>query len=151
MNEDKLPETVRMLVDRMQTHPNEFVNEYWDPVAFNPWEREPFEDVRWSNVIRGMMTTGKEILFDDEEINFFKFHYKQLLRSRISECVVKELVGGEREKEIEFKEKQMELPYTTTFSNNIANLSRAQREEQLKWLRESYEAYEANKNKGMLG
>lgn len=111
MDEDKLPATLRMLVDRMKEHPKEFVNSDWNPISFNAWEKEPFEDVRWGNLIRAMLTSGRELMFDDEEVDYIKFHYKQLLRQQIDGCIVKELIGGEKEKEIDFKERQMDLPY----------------------------------------
>jgi hypothetical protein len=113
MEDKKLPDMLRMLVDRMWEHPDEFINPDWDPIQFNAWAREPFENVRWGNLIRAVMTTGKEIMFDEEEIEFIKLNYKELLRKQIEACIVKELVGGEREKEIGFANKQMNLPYTT--------------------------------------
>lgn len=113
MDENKLPDTLRMLVDRMWEHPEEFVNPGWDPVAYSAWEKEPFEDVRWGNLMRAFMTTGKDILFDEEEIETVMLNYKEILRKQIDACIVKELVGGEREKELNFQSRQMELPYVS--------------------------------------
>ncbi len=121
MEDKKLPDMLRMLVDRMWEHPQEFINPDWDPIRFNAWEKEPFEDVRWGNLIRAVMTTGKEIIFDEEEIEFIKLNYKELLRKQMEECIVKELVGGTREKELDFKNKQMNLPYAT-FTTSLGKL-----------------------------
>jgi len=117
MDDNKLPEMLRMLVARMQEYPQEFVHPDWDPIQFNAWEKEPFEQVRWGNLIRAFMTTGKEIMFDEEEIEFIKLNYKEVLRKQMEACIVKELVGGEREKKVDFANKQMNLPYTTTFTS----------------------------------
>lgn len=113
MSDNKLSNTLRMLIDRMWEHPEEFVHPNWDPVQFGAWEKEPFEDVRWGNVIRACVTSGKDILFDEEEIETIMLNYKEILRKQIDACIVKELVGGTRENEIKFQEKQMELPYVS--------------------------------------
>jgi hypothetical protein len=57
------------------------------------------------------MTTGKELIFSDEEIEHIRDCYKKLLRKQFEECILKELVSGERQKDIEFKDKQLNLPY----------------------------------------
>lgn len=113
MSDNKLSDTLRMLVDRMWEHPEEFVHPDWDPVRYGAWEKEPFEDVRWGHVIRACVTSGKDILFDEEEIETIMLNYKEVLRKQIDACIVKELVGGEREKELNFQSKQMELPYVS--------------------------------------
>lgn len=113
MNEDKLPDTLRMLVSRMQEHPEEFVHPDWNPIANDAWADEPFNEVRWGHIIRSFFISGKEYLFDKEEIDFVLFHYKELLRRQMDNCIVKELVGGERDKEVDFKNRQLELPYTS--------------------------------------
>lgn len=113
MSDSKLSNTLRMLIDRMWEHPEEFVHPDWDPVLFGAWEKEPFENVRWGNIIRACVTSGKDILFDEEEIETIMLNYKEVLRKQIDACIVKELVGGTRENEIKFQEKQMELPYVS--------------------------------------
>jgi len=113
MSDNKLSDTLRMLIDRMWEHPEEFVHPDWDPVLFGAWEKEPFENVRWGNVIRACVTTGKDILFDEEEIKIIMLNYKKVLRKQIDACIVKELVGGTIENEIKFQKKQMELPYVS--------------------------------------
>lgn len=148
MDEPQLPEAIRMLVKRMDTNPEEFVNENWDPILYDAWKDEPFTDVRWSHFIRAMLSTGKELLFDEAEITVFKTKYKELVRTRLEECIVRELVGGERQKQLDFANKQMELPYATmtTGTANITkhNLTAAE-------MLRINAALENTKNKGMLG
>ena len=111
MGADQLSTAVTMLCDRMKIHPEEFVNAEWDPIKINAWDDEPFDEVRWGNFIRVVMTTGKELIFSDEEIEHIRDCYKKLLRKQFEECIVKELVGGEWQKSIEFQERQLNLPY----------------------------------------
>lgn len=117
MDEPQLPEAIRMLIKRMDTNPEEFINEQWDPIVRDVWDTEPFRDVRWSNYIRAMFSTGKELIFTEEEIEIFKTKYREILRTRLEECIVRELVGGERQKELDFGERQLDLPYTTMTTN----------------------------------
>lgn len=119
MEPKDLSETIRMLIDRMQTHPEEFISERWDPVQTNAWDDEPFNNVRWSNFIRVFYQSGKEFIFDKEEIDFVQDNYRKALRNRVDECILKELVGGERQTELQERAKQMDLPYTTMQTNTI--------------------------------
>jgi hypothetical protein len=111
MGADQLSTAVTMLCDRMKLHPEEFINAEWDPIKINAWDDEPFDKVRWGNFIRVVMTTGKELIFTDEEIDHIQDCYKKLLRKQFEECILKELVSGERQKGIEFQDKQLNLPY----------------------------------------
>ena len=111
MGVDQLSTAVTMLCDRMELHPEEFINAEWDPIKINAWDDEPFDKVRWGNFIRVVMTTGKELIFSDEEIEHIRDCYKKLLRKQFEECILKELVGGEWQKNIEFQQKQLNLPY----------------------------------------
>lgn len=135
-----LTATLRMLVERMKSHPDEFVNPKWDPINTGAWSDEPFNDVRWTNFIQAFYQSGKEHLFEKEEIDLFTREYKNLIRNQLDMCIVKELVSGERAKEIEFREKQMDLPYA---SQSTATITRT-----TDTIKRAYEIY---KNKGMLG
>ena len=73
MEDKELTDTLRMLIERMQTNPEEFINEKWDPVQTNAWDDEPFNDVRWANFIRAFYQSGKEFIFDKEEIEQEKY------------------------------------------------------------------------------
>ena len=112
-----ISEQVEMLVSRMKTNPDEFINKDWDPVDHGPWSFEPFEDTRWGHLMKSTIQTGKEYLFSEEELEVLKAGFAEILRTRTQEAIVKELVSGEKEKELSFKQKQTELPYVTTFSN----------------------------------
>lgn len=146
MEEKETADTIRMLIERMQDHPEEFVHPSWNPVQYGVWEVEPFMEVRWGSIMRAVMSTGHDVLFTAEEVALIKEHYRKLLRNQMDECIIKELVGNELVKEMDFRHRQMELPYTTM----TTNIER-QREKELQRLSESYQKYEANKNKGMLG
>ncbi len=137
-----LSDTLRMLIERMQTNPEEFINERWDPVQTNAWDDEPFNDVRWANFIRAFYQSGKEFIFDKEEIELLQAHYRKHLRARVEECILKELVGGERQTELQERAKQMDLPYTTSFTGTKRIMTRTQ---------ELAEAYEEHKKKRMTG
>lgn len=137
-----LSDTLRMLIERMQTHPEEFISERWDPVQTNAWDDEPFNDVRWSHFVRAFYQSGKEFIFEKEEIELLQTHYRKHLRARVEECILKELVGGERQTELLERAKQMDLPYTTSFTGAKRVMTKAQ---------ELAEAYEKHKNKGMTG
>jgi hypothetical protein len=102
-----------MLIARMDDHPHEFVNPSWDPVSRGAWESEPFENVRWGNLIRAMYVSGSQHLFTQEEIDTFQTKYKELLRKYISASVIKELVGNEFGRETDFHQRQLDLPYVS--------------------------------------
>lgn len=144
MEPKDLSDTIRMLVDRMQTHSEEFINEKWDPIQMNAWDDEPFNNVRWSNFIRAFYQSGKEFIFDKEEIDFVQDNYRKALRNRVDECILKELVGGERQTELQERAKQMELPYTTSFTGakRVIAAKRVMTKAQ-----ELAEAYEEHKKK----
>lgn len=144
-----ISEEVTMLLARMDTHPDEFVNIEWNPVSHGAWHFEPFEDVRWGNVIKAVVQTGKEYLFTPEESTALSEKYQDILRKKCRETILKELINGEKEKEIDFRAKQLDLPYTTAFTGTAIQKAR-QKTEILEALKR-HEAYEAHKNKGMLG
>ena len=119
-----ISDTVNMLLERMKTNPDEFVNSEWDPVADPAWSNEPFSNTRWGNLIKAMYQTGAETMFIDEELEALKKAYGELLRTRCQECIVKELVSNEHQKEIDFRAKQMDLPYTTMTTQNRLGVER---------------------------
>ena len=119
-----ISDTVNMLLERMKTNPDEFVNKDWDPVEHGAWTFEPFEDVRWGNLLKSVFQTGKEHLFTDEELVVLKKAYGEMLRARCQECIIKELVNNDHQKQIEFKAKQMNLPYTTMTTQNRLGVER---------------------------
>ena len=122
-----ISDTVNMLLERMKTNPDEFVNSEWDPVADPAWSNEPFSNTRWGNLIKAMYQTGAETMFIDEELEALKKAYGELLRTRCQECIVKELVSNEHQKEIDFRAKQMELdlPYTTMSAKMTTSLGQS--------------------------
>ena len=125
-----ISEGVGALLARMESDPNEFINIDWDPVAQYGWDVEPFNDTRWGNLMRVVFTSGNEMLFTEEDKAAIKEAYTKLLRERMGESIVKELVAGERLKELqeraEYREKQLNLPYmpaltTTTAQRSLLN------------------------------
>lgn len=111
MDDQTISETIRMLTTRMETHPEEFVRESWDPVQHSAWDDEPFAGTRWGKLIKAVMVTGKEIIFTEAEVKEVKDAYRKLLHTQMEACIIKELVDGNVLKEMEFRNKQMALPY----------------------------------------
>jgi hypothetical protein len=122
-----ISEGVGALLARMESDPNEFINIDWDPVAQYGWDVEPFNDTRWGNLMRVVFTSGNELLFTEEDKAAIKEAYTKLLRERMGESIVKELVAGERLKELqeraEYREKQLNLPYMPALTTNTAQRS----------------------------
>lgn len=140
----ELSEVMRMLVKRMETNQEEFIKDEWDPVLHNAWDIEPFENTRWGNIIRASMTSGKELLFDDEELKVLLDNYRTLLKTRMEECIIRELVGSERKKQLAFDEKQMDLPYMSP--STITSPTRTINTQKDEWVK----AYRNLKDEGML-
>ena len=113
-----ISEELSMLIARMDDHPHEFVNPSWDPVARGAWDPEPFESVRWGNLIHSIFISGSQHLFTEEEITTFQTKYKELLRKHISASVIKELVGNEFGRETDFNQRQLNLPYVSQSTAN---------------------------------
>jgi len=111
MEETHVSETIQMLIERMETHPEEFVRETWDPVQYSAWDDEPFAGTRWGKLIKATMMSGKGVIFTEAEVEKLQAAYQKLLHSRMEACIVKELIDGNVLKEMEFRDKQMELPY----------------------------------------
>lgn len=81
---------VQMLLDRMDSHPEEFINPEWDPVQDKV--ATPFENTRWENILSPLYTHGKESLFLPEETDAITARFKSMVVLRVRECIIKELV-----------------------------------------------------------
>lgn len=117
-----ISDEVKMLLERMKTNPEEFVNVDWNPIGHSAWSFEPFEDVRWGNLLKATMQTGKEYLFTEEELEVLQNAYAEVLRVRCKECIVKELVSNDQQEKAAFRSKQMKLPYATTGTNTARTI-----------------------------
>lgn len=106
-----ISEEVQVLLERMDTFPDEFIKEEWDPVLHHGWATEPFSGTRWGNLIATVFTTGNSFMFTEEDLEALKAKYTELIHKQTKEKILKELVSGERVKDLEFSEKQFDLPY----------------------------------------
>ena len=104
---------VQMLLDRMDSHPEEFINPEWDPVQDKM--AVPFENTRWENILSPFYTHGKESLFLPEETEALTARFKSMVVLRVRECIIKELVMQGQLAEAE-NEKQRRLPLHDTNS-----------------------------------
>ncbi len=112
---------VRALVSRMDQHPEEFINENWDPVASNALNF--LYGTRWETISELMGAEGTQ-LFTPEEVEAYMGKLKSILRSRAEESIIKELVGYAKKNLMEeadaYRQKQLNLPLGT--SNVNANI-----------------------------
>jgi len=94
-------EEVRVLIDRVSTHPEEFLPENLDLIKGLVISRQ---ETRWSNLIKILLSDDlkdeRDILFTKEEQRDFREVLTALMRTRMKENIVHELVSGEREKEL---------------------------------------------------
>jgi len=102
--------TITMLLQRMEQHPEEFVNIEWDPVAASG--HNLFHPTRWERISDLMSETDPFSIghpFTEEERTVYNACIKGLVRDRVVESITKELLTGDRLKEMEYKNKQLNL------------------------------------------
>lgn len=104
---------VQMLLDRMDSHPNEFINPEWDPIQDRTMA--PFYSTRWQNLLEPMFILNKESFFLPEETAALAARFKSMVVLRVRECIIKELVMQGQLAEAE-NEKQRRLPLHDTNS-----------------------------------
>lgn len=96
-----ISEEVRVLIDRVSTHPEEFLPKNLDLIKGTFITRQ---ETRWGNLIKILLSDDlkdeRNILFTEEEQRDFRDALTALIRSRMKENIVHELVSGEREKEL---------------------------------------------------
>jgi hypothetical protein len=104
-------EEVRMLIERIGTHPEEFLPENMDLIKGIYVTRQ---ETRWGNLIKILLSDDlkdeRDVLFTKEEQKDFREMLIGLVRRRMKENILHELVSGERKKELE----DMDYPKITT-------------------------------------
>ena len=107
---------VAALIKRMDEHPEEFVNEGWDPVIATD---NFLYKTRWETVSEMMNAT--DTLFTPEEAAAYMAKLTGILRTRAEEAIVKELVGYAKKNSMDaaeaYRQKQMNLPLGTSNVN----------------------------------
>jgi len=97
----------QMLLDRMDSDPDEFLNPFWDPIQDRV--ATPFNNVRWENILTPIFTAGKESLLGPEDTKHIEAKFKQMIQARTRECIIKELVMGTRH-EVDEGGTQLRIP-----------------------------------------
>lgn len=94
---------VRMLSNRMLSHPEEFTN---DDLAFSGLRRIQ-SNRPWDALMRSIVTNDSDLecMFTPEEIKLLRDTAKEILRPRALANIVKQIVGGED------KESQLDLEF----------------------------------------
>jgi hypothetical protein len=94
-------EEVRMLIERVSTHPEEFLPKNIDFIKDVFVTRQ---ETRWGNLIKILLSDDlkdeRDVLFTKEEQRDFREMLVDLVRKRMKENIVHELVSGERDKEL---------------------------------------------------
>lgn len=125
---------VTMLVNRMRSHPEEFVN---DEMTFSG--RHRLREVgRWDSLMQSIVTnnTDLECLFTPEEIKLLRDTATEILRPRALAKIVKEIVGGEQDEQVQ-RELDFEDPFVYTQGRS------RQRDKKLVVTKEMYKAIKA--------
>jgi hypothetical protein len=95
-------EEVRMLIERVSTHPEEFLPKNVDLIKNIYGNRQ---DTRWGNLVNILLSDDlkdeRDVLFTEEEQINFREMLIGLVRRRMKENILHELVSGERKKELE--------------------------------------------------
>ena len=93
-----ISDEVRMLLNRMETNPDEFV----DPVAhgFVPNTVMPH---KWYQLLGALVENKPELslAFEPEEVEALRSKLKELIQARIRASIVKQIVGGEDKAQME--------------------------------------------------
>jgi hypothetical protein len=97
-----ISEEVRVLIERVSTHPEEFLSENMNLIKGVFVTRR---EARWSNLVKILLSNElrdeRDVLFTKEEQKNFKEALVNLVRRKMKEDILHELVSGERKKELE--------------------------------------------------
>lgn len=111
---------VAALIKRMDEHPEEFVNEGWDPVVSGT--SNYLHQTRWEEISE-LIASEPSPLFTKEEKDTYLDKLRGLLRARVDETIIKELVGYAKKNAIEsarvYRDKQLNLPLGTSMVNAV--------------------------------
>jgi hypothetical protein len=101
-------EEVFLLLDRMDTHPEEFLSEETNLID-TAISREP--DIRWGRIVRMLLEEDfkdhRDLLFTKEEQTRLIEKLQGLLRARMRENILHELVSGDRLKSIQERDRRL--------------------------------------------
>jgi hypothetical protein len=101
-------EEVFLLLDRMDTHPEEFLSEETNLID-TMLARE--SDTRWGRIVRMLLEEDfrdhRDLLFTKEEQNRLVEKLQELFRARLRENILHELVSGDRLKSIQERDKRL--------------------------------------------
>lgn len=98
-----ISDEVRMLLNRMKTHPEEFVDP--NPRGFRADSLRSSVG-KWDTLMASLLGNKPdlEFMFDPEEIEVLKASAKELVQSKVRATIVKQIVGGEEreQRELDF-------------------------------------------------
>ena len=115
---------IAILLTRMDSHPDEFVRKGWD---IDVSTANFFYQTRWGS-ISNVMTSEASGMFTPEETEAYVNKVTSLVRGRIDEGIIEELVGQRRlqmieeiaEQEAQHK-KQASLPFSVAQKSQVMN------------------------------
>lgn len=96
---------IQMLLNRMDTHPEEFL--YEDELD-NARHFSATTGPRWANLLRNLYTDAAHTYFSKEDADALREKHGELVRTAVKQNVVKELLGANQR-----VPEQLELPYMT--------------------------------------
>jgi len=70
----------RMLFDRMDSNPEEFLNPNWDPIQDRM--TTPYNNTRWENLLAPIFTSGKESLRSDEDTKCREAKFRHMIQTQ---------------------------------------------------------------------
>jgi hypothetical protein len=120
-----ISDEVRMLLNRMRSNPEEFVDP--NPRGFRA-DTIRASVGKWDTLMSSLVGNKPdlEFMFDPEEIEALRACAKELIQPKIRATIVKQIVGGEDKAQAELDLKEYQHPY------NYGNIGRAFTVEDLK-------------------
>jgi hypothetical protein len=120
-----ISDEVRMLLNRMRSHPDEFINP--EPRGFRT-DTLRSNAGKWDTLMTSLIGNKPdlEFMFEPEEIEALRACAKELIQPKIRATIVKQIVGGEDKAQAELDLKEYQHPY------NYGNIGKAFTVEDLK-------------------
>ena len=119
-------EEVFLLLNRIDTHPEEFIAKEVDfvngPPALHP-------ETRWGPLVKTLLDPGShgecDVLFTKDEQKLLKEKLIGMLREKLRENIVQELVSGNREEEVRIRstERKFGIHHTLSLADQIGKKS----------------------------
>lgn len=98
---------ISALITRMDEHPEEFIPEDLDLITY---KGDYFYRTRWEAVSKLFVNPDPLNLFTSEERDAYKNKLQQILRAKIDEKIIREIIGREYAQELAYRDKQIPLP-----------------------------------------